>query len=48
MAMDWLWGLCPLLMTPRIGAGWALALVAALLYLAFGQRTLVQMSFATD
>lgn len=46
VALDWIWALAPLLMAPRIGAGWALAVVAALLYLPFGQRTLVQMSYS--
>lgn len=45
VALDWFWGLSALLMAPRIGAGWSLAVAAALLYLAFGQRTLVQMSY---
>lgn len=46
VTLDWIWALAPLLMAPRIGAGWALAVVAALLYLPFGQRTLVQMSYS--
>lgn len=45
VTVDWIWALAPLLMAPRIGAGWALAVMASLLYLPFGQRTLVQMSY---
>jgi hypothetical protein len=43
LVLDELWGLSPLLMAPRIGIGLSLVVVAALLYLPFGQRTLVQM-----
>jgi DNA-binding winged helix-turn-helix (wHTH) protein len=43
LILDELWGLSPLLMAPRIGIGLSLVVVAALLYLPFGQRTLVQM-----
>jgi cholera toxin transcriptional activator len=45
MALDEIWALAPLLMAPKIGFGLALAIVAALLYLPFGQRTLVQMAY---
>jgi TM2 domain-containing membrane protein YozV len=43
LVFDELWGLSPMLMAPRIGIGLALVIVAALLYLPFGQRTLVQL-----
>lgn len=46
--LDECWGLAPLLMAPRLGIGLALAIVAALLYLPFGQRTLVQMSYRSS
>jgi cholera toxin transcriptional activator len=46
VVLDVLWALAPLLMAPRIGVGWALAIVAALLYLPFGQRTLIRMSYS--
>ena len=42
---DLWWAFAPLLMAPRIGIGLALAVVAALLYLPFGQRTLVRMAY---
>jgi cholera toxin transcriptional activator len=45
LLLDEFWGLAPLLMAPKIGLGLALATVAALLYLPFGQRTLVQMAY---
>jgi cholera toxin transcriptional activator len=45
LLLDAFWALAPLLMAPRIGTGLALAIVAALLYLPFGQRTLVQMAY---
>ncbi|HUS18789.1 MAG TPA: winged helix-turn-helix domain-containing protein [Terriglobales bacterium] len=45
VVLDELWALSPLLMGPKIGMGLALAVTAALLYLPFGQRTLVQMSY---
>jgi cholera toxin transcriptional activator len=45
VTVDECWALAPLLMAPRIGAGLALAIVAALLYLPFGQRTLIRMSY---
>jgi cholera toxin transcriptional activator len=43
LVLDGFWGLAPLLMAPRLGIGVCLVVVAALLYLPFGQRTLVQM-----
>jgi cholera toxin transcriptional activator len=45
LLLDGFWGLAPLLMAPKIGLGLALATVAALLYLPFGQRTLMQMAY---
>lgn len=43
--MDWIWALSPLLLAQRIGLGLPLAIVAALLYLPFGERTLVRMAY---
>lgn len=43
--LDEFWGLSPLLMAPKIGFGLALAIVAGLLYLPFGQRTLIRMGY---
>ncbi|HUR37194.1 MAG TPA: winged helix-turn-helix domain-containing protein [Terriglobales bacterium] len=45
LVLDEFWALAPLLMAPKIGTGMALAITAALLYLPFGQRTLVRMSY---
>jgi cholera toxin transcriptional activator len=47
VALDEFWALSPLLMAPKIGFGLALAITAALIYLPFGQRTLVRMSYPT-
>lgn len=46
--LDEFWGLSPLFMAPKLGTGLALATVAALLYLPFGQRTLVHMSYTMN
>jgi cholera toxin transcriptional activator len=45
LLLDLCWGLAPLLVAPPIGIGLALAAMAALLYLPFGQRTLVRMAY---
>ncbi len=45
LGMDFLWALAPLLMVQRIGVGLAFAVMAALLYLSYGQRTLVRMAY---
>ena len=45
MILDLFWALAPLFMSPAITVGLALAIVAALIYLPFGQRTLVRMSY---
>jgi len=42
-ALDELWALSPFLLTPQIGTGLALAVTAALIYVPFGQRTLLLM-----
>lgn len=42
---DLLWGVSPLLTAHHIGIGITLAVAAMLLYLTFGQRTLVQMAY---
>jgi len=44
--LDIFWALAPLLLAHKIGAGLALAVMAALVYLPFGQRTLVRMSYS--
>jgi cholera toxin transcriptional activator len=41
--LDMLWALSPLLIADRIGLGFALGACAALIYMPFAQRTLVQM-----
>ena len=45
LLLDALWALAPLLVAHHIGIGLALAIVVSLLYLPFGQRTLVQMVY---
>jgi len=45
LVLDVLWGLAPLLVAHHIGFGLALAVSAMLLYLPFGQRTLVHMAY---
>lgn len=45
VALDIFWALAPLLVAHKVGAGLALAVMAALVYLPFGQRTLVRMSY---
>jgi cholera toxin transcriptional activator len=44
-AFDLLWGVSPLLTAHHIGIGITLAVAAMLLYLTFGQRTLVEMAY---
>lgn len=46
LALDGFWAFAPLLMAHKIGVGLALAIMAALLYLPFGQRTLVRMGYS--
>jgi cholera toxin transcriptional activator len=41
--LDELWALAPFLAVEQIGAGLALAITAALLYLPFSQRSLLLM-----
>jgi cholera toxin transcriptional activator len=43
LVLDELWALAPFLLAPQIGAGLALGITAALIYLPFGQRTLLLM-----
>jgi hypothetical protein len=43
--LDLLWGVSPLLTAHHIGIGITLAVSAMLLYLTFGQRTLVHMAY---
>jgi DNA-binding winged helix-turn-helix (wHTH) protein len=43
LTMDWLWALSPFLLERQIGAGLALGVTAALVYVPFGQRTLALM-----
>ncbi len=45
---DFLWALAPFLMVYTIGAGLALAAMAALLYLPFSQRTLIRMAYGNS
>jgi DNA-binding winged helix-turn-helix (wHTH) protein len=45
LVADELWALTPFLLADRIGLGLAFAAAAALLYLPFGQRTLVRMAY---
>ena len=43
LPLDELWALAPFLLVERIGAGLALAVTAALLYVPFSQRSLLLM-----
>jgi cholera toxin transcriptional activator len=45
LVLDVLWGVSPILTAHHIGIGLALAISAALIYLPFGQRTLVHMAY---
>jgi cholera toxin transcriptional activator len=48
LALDQLWAVAPFLLIRQIGLGAAFAACAALLYLPFSERTLVQMAYATS
>jgi DNA-binding winged helix-turn-helix (wHTH) protein len=43
LVLDEMWALSPFLLAPQIGVGLALGITAALIYVPFGQRTLVLM-----
>jgi cholera toxin transcriptional activator len=43
LVLDEVWALSPFLLAPQIGVGLALGITAALIYVPFGQRTLVLM-----
>jgi DNA-binding winged helix-turn-helix (wHTH) protein len=43
LVLDAIWALSPFLLAPQIGVGLALGVTAALIYVPFGQRTLVLM-----
>lgn len=45
LALDQLWGIAPFLLLSKIGMGMAFAATAALLYVPFSERTLVQMAY---
>jgi hypothetical protein len=45
LALDQLWAIAPFLLMPQIGIGLAFAATAALLYVPFSERTLVQMAY---
>ena len=45
LVLDLLWALTPFLLADHIGLGLAFAATAALLYLPFGERTLVRMAY---
>jgi cholera toxin transcriptional activator len=45
LALDQLWAVAPFLLIPKIGLGSAFAASAALLYLPFGERTLIRMAY---
>jgi hypothetical protein len=45
LVLDQLWAISPFLLVPQIGFGAALAATAALLYVPFGERTLVRMGY---
>jgi cholera toxin transcriptional activator len=47
LLLDLLWGLAPFLILHRIGMGGAVAATAALLYVPFGERTLIRMAYGT-
>lgn len=46
LALDQLWAIAPFLLMERIGLGAAFAASAALLYLPFSERTLIQLAYA--
>ncbi len=45
LVLDQLWAVAPFLLVPNIGFGAAFAATAALLYVPFGERTLVRMAY---
>ena len=45
LALDQLWAIAPFLLMAKIGLGAAFAASAALLYLPFSERTLIQMAY---
>jgi cholera toxin transcriptional activator len=45
LALDQLWAIAPFLLMQKIGLGSAFAACAALLYLPFSERTLIQMAY---
>ena len=45
LALDQLWAVAPFLLIEKIGLGAAFAASAALLYLPFSERTLIQMAY---
>ena len=45
LALDQLWAIAPFLLMEKIGLGAAFAATAALLYLPFSERTLIQMAY---
>lgn len=48
LVLDQLWAISPFLLLPQIGFGAALASTAALLYVPFGERTLVRMAYRRE
>jgi hypothetical protein len=46
LALDLLWAVAPFLLTQKIGMGAAFAATAALLYVPFGERTLIRLAYA--
>lgn len=46
LLLDLLWAFAPFLILHRIGVGGAVAATAALLYVPFGERTLIRMAYA--
>ena len=45
LALDQLWAVAPFLLAEKIGFGAAFAATAALLYVPFSERTLVQLAY---
>jgi cholera toxin transcriptional activator len=48
LVLDQLWAITPFLLLHQIGVGLAFAATAALLYVPFSERTLVQMAYRTE
>jgi hypothetical protein len=46
LALDLLWAVAPFLLMQKIGMGAAFAATAALLYVPFGERTLIRLAYA--